>query len=188
MADSTVEVIKGRLNILDVVSGYVTLKRAGRLYKGLCPFHEEKDPSFTVDSEKQRFKCWGCGAHGDAIDFLAMAEGLDTREAIRRAADLAGVSLNQPLSREERSRLEGEARERRVRRRCRELARRASLKVEQTLPKPRDCEELRLFDVVYAYKEELDEMIERIETPGDLEAYKKGLVRWLEWASEVLRG
>ena len=68
--------LRDRNDITDVVSSYVTLKKAGRLYSGRCPFHNEKTPSFSVSSDKQFFHCFGCGAGGDVITFVMKAENL----------------------------------------------------------------------------------------------------------------
>ena len=68
--------IRRRSNILEVISLHVTLRRAGRSYKGLCPFHSEKTPSFTVDPERGFFYCFGCHAGGDVFDFLMRARVL----------------------------------------------------------------------------------------------------------------
>ena len=70
IADETVLEVKRSVDIQEIVQGYVSLKRAGASYKGLCPFHEEKTPSFTVTPQRQTFKCFGCGKGGDAISFV----------------------------------------------------------------------------------------------------------------------
>lgn len=80
---------------MDVVGNYVALKRAGDNYKGLCPFHEEKTPSFNVNVTKQIFKCFGCGAGGDVFKFIQLKERVDFPEARRLLADRAGISLEQ---------------------------------------------------------------------------------------------
>jgi DNA primase len=87
---------KARLPIVDVVQRYVRLTRHGPLHKGLCPFHQEKTPSFTVTDSRGTYHCFGCGAHGNALDFLMAIEGLGFAEAVRRAADLTG--LEPPVS------------------------------------------------------------------------------------------
>jgi len=95
VADSrdAIEDIRHRLGILDVVSEYVALKRAGKNYKGLCPFHSEKTPSFTVSDEFQTWHCFGCGEHGDVFSFLMKVENLTFAEALERLAKRAGVEL-----------------------------------------------------------------------------------------------
>lgn len=95
MADSrdAIEEIRHRIGILDIVSEYVAVKRAGKSYKGLCPFHSEKTPSFTVSQEFQTWHCFGCGEHGDAFSFLMKVENLTFAEALERLAKRAGVEL-----------------------------------------------------------------------------------------------
>ena len=74
-------------------SPYVNLKRAGRNLNGLCPFHNEKTPSFTVYTDTASFYCFGCGAGGDAFTFVRRMENLDYIEAVKRLADRAGVTI-----------------------------------------------------------------------------------------------
>ena len=88
-----VEEIKRKVNIVSVVSEYVTLKNTGRNHKGLCPFHGEKTPSFMVNEELQIYKCFGCGVGGDVIKFLMEVEGLEFVEALEKLAKRAGVKL-----------------------------------------------------------------------------------------------
>lgn len=90
---AVIEELKNRCRIEDVISSYVTLKRAGANYTGLCPFHSEKTPSFTVFSATSSFYCFGCGAGGDVISFIMRAENLDYREALDFLAKRAGISL-----------------------------------------------------------------------------------------------
>ena len=92
MAD-VVEEIKSRLNIEDLVAQYVQLKRAGRNFKGLCPFHSEKTPSFMVSPDKQIAYCFGCHKGGDLFKFLQEVEGVDFPNAVKILADRAGVKL-----------------------------------------------------------------------------------------------
>lgn len=80
-------------DIVDYVSQYVRLKKSGRDYSGLCPFHKEKSPSFHVSGEKQLFHCFGCGVSGNLIQFVMKSEGLDFVEALKLLADRAGVVL-----------------------------------------------------------------------------------------------
>ena len=75
LPDSFLQELKDRNNILDVVSGYVNLKRSGRTMSGLCPFHGEKTPSFHVNAEQGYFHCFGCGAGGDVITFSRRTAG-----------------------------------------------------------------------------------------------------------------
>ena len=88
-----IEDIRFRNDIESVISSYVTLKRAGSNYKGLCPFHSEKTPSFTVYPETQSFYCFGCGAGGDVINFVMRTENLDYVSAIETLAKRAGIAL-----------------------------------------------------------------------------------------------
>jgi DNA primase len=88
------EAVRERTDIVKLVSGYLTLKKAGHdSFVGLCPFHTEKTPSFSVSPSKQVFYCFGCGAGGDAIRFLRDVEHLEFTEAVERLAKEAGVSL-----------------------------------------------------------------------------------------------
>ncbi|KWT86943.1 DNA primase [Candidatus Magnetominusculus xianensis] len=87
------EEIKSRIDIVDVISDYVGLKKSGTRYKGLCPFHTEKTPSFVVSPEKQVFYCFGCGMGGDIITFVMKEEGMSYNEAIRKLSERAGIKL-----------------------------------------------------------------------------------------------
>ena len=89
------EAIRERIDLVELVSDYVRLERAGRNFKGLCPFHTEKTPSFHVSPALNRFHCFGCGASGDAFAFLMRMEGLSFREAMRRLAERAGLELHE---------------------------------------------------------------------------------------------
>jgi len=91
--DSKIEEIKSRIDIVDLASEYMTLKKSGRNYLGLCPFHQEKTPSFTVSREKQIFYCFGCGEGGNAITLLMKIANKSFPEAIRHLAEKTGVIL-----------------------------------------------------------------------------------------------
>ncbi len=88
-----IETIRERLDIVDIVSQYLTLKKAGQNYVALCPFHDEKTPSFSVSPTLQRYKCFGCGETGDIFDFIQKIEKLDFPEALKKLAKQAGVEL-----------------------------------------------------------------------------------------------
>lgn len=94
--ESTLEEILRRTDLVRLVSRRVKLQRRGRLFWGLCPFHREKSPSFKVESERRNYKCFGCGASGDAFKWLMETEGLRFPEAVERLAQEAGVSLPKP--------------------------------------------------------------------------------------------
>ena len=94
MADQ-IEEVKQKTDIVTVISEYITLKKAGRNYKALCPFHGEKTPSFMVSPELQIYKCFGCGESGDVFSFLEKYDGMEFGEALRYLADKAGVRLTQ---------------------------------------------------------------------------------------------
>jgi DNA primase len=107
MAQDTVAEIKRKLTIQDVVGPYVKLTRAGKALKGLCPFHKEKTPSFTVSLERGSYHCFGCGEGGDMFSFVEKMEGLDFKGALKLLADKAGVEIvYDPAAREHASRAE----------------------------------------------------------------------------------
>ena len=87
-----------RVDIVDVVGRYVQLKKGGANFMGLCPFHNEKSPSFTVSPTKQFYHCFGCGAHGTAIGFLMEHSGLTFPEAVNDLAQSVGLTVPQEPS------------------------------------------------------------------------------------------
>jgi DNA primase len=98
--------LKAQVDIVRVASDYVRLRRFGNRYSGLCPFHNEKTPSFSIYTEHQFFKCYGCDARGDVFNFVMMIEGLTFWEALRKLADQHGIPLpKQSLASDEETRL-----------------------------------------------------------------------------------
>ena len=92
-SDELLEEIRSRNDIIDVISQYVTLKRSGRNYFGLCPFHNEKSPSFSVSPDKQIFHCFGCGVGGNVFHFVMKIENISFVESVQMLADRAGINL-----------------------------------------------------------------------------------------------
>jgi DNA primase len=92
-SDDVINRIRDSVDIVDLVSGYVSLKKTGKNNVGLCPFHAEKTPSFNVNSDKQIFHCFGCGVGGDVFKFLELQEGLTFPDAVRYLAGKSGVLL-----------------------------------------------------------------------------------------------
>lgn len=101
-----IEEIKYRSDIADIISDYVKLKPAGTNYKGLCPFHNEKTPSFHVNTAKQIYRCFGCGEGGDVISFVMKVENLDFMDAVRLLADRCGIEIKNKIDQNTRLRLE----------------------------------------------------------------------------------
>lgn len=93
ISDDIIAKICDENDIIDYVSQYVQLKKSGRDYSGLCPFHNEKTPSFHVSQEKQLFHCFGCGASGNLVQFVMRTENLDFVDALRQLADRAGIII-----------------------------------------------------------------------------------------------
>src|SRR5579885_534049 len=93
--DSFVEHLKSSIDIVNVIGDYVRLKRVGSTgrYTGLCPFHQEKTPSFSVNQTRQFYKCFGCGVGGDALKFVMEIDGLTFPEALKLIADRNGIAM-----------------------------------------------------------------------------------------------
>src|SRR5690625_738489 len=91
--ETKIEEVRTASDVVDVVSNYVQLKRSGTNYFGLCPFHSEKTPSFSVNPNMGIFKCFGCGAGGDVFKFVMDVEHVDFPEAVRMLAEEAGIEL-----------------------------------------------------------------------------------------------
>ncbi len=99
--DDKISEIRSRVDIVELIGEYVTLKRSGVSFKGLCPFHNEKSPSFYVHPKRRFFHCFGCAASGDVFSFLTRLEGASFPEVARRLAERAGVDLPRDNPREE---------------------------------------------------------------------------------------
>ena len=92
-SDEILDEVRNSNDIVDVISQYISLKRSGRNYFGLCPFHNEKSPSFSVSPDKQIFHCFGCGVGGNVISFISNIEGIGFKEAIEVLAERANIKL-----------------------------------------------------------------------------------------------
>ncbi|HTT56920.1 MAG TPA: CHC2 zinc finger domain-containing protein, partial [Opitutaceae bacterium] len=90
---SSLRDLKARVNLLEVVSRVVSMKKVGARFRGLCPFHQEKTPSFYANPDNGFYKCFGCGKAGDAITFVRETEGLNFTEAVETLAQRFGVTL-----------------------------------------------------------------------------------------------
>ena len=93
--------VKSKLSVVDVVGESVTLKKAGTTYKGLCPFHGEKTPSFVVTPARESWHCFGCGLGGDIFSFVMQRDGATFPEALRTLAARAGVEIDERTKRED---------------------------------------------------------------------------------------
>lgn len=102
IAQQTIERVREQTNLVELIGESVKLERRGRSHVGLCPFHQEKSPSFHVNEERGFYHCFGCKASGDAIKFVQQTEGLEFHEAIRRLAERLGIEVVDDLSEAER--------------------------------------------------------------------------------------
>ena len=91
ISEQSIEKVRQAADIIEVVSSYVELKQRGRNFFGLCPFHNEKTPSFSVNPDKQIYKCFGCGSGGSSINFIMEMESLEFPDAIKKLADLFNI-------------------------------------------------------------------------------------------------
>ncbi len=98
LSDEKIDEIRSSVNIVHYISQFINLKKTGKNYKGLCPFHTEKTPSFVVSPEKQIYHCFGCGKGGNIYTFIMDYEKLSFMEAVKKAADFAGILLPKPES------------------------------------------------------------------------------------------
>ena len=101
-----VEEVKNRCDIANVISEYMPIKQSGSNYKGLCPFHGEKTPSFHISSSAQIYKCFGCGEGGDVINFVMKMENLDFIDAVKLLANKCGIEINTNMNEEDKLRME----------------------------------------------------------------------------------
>ena len=98
ISDSEIARVRGATDIVALISEYVALKKSGRRWTGLCPFHGEKTPSFSVNAEEGRYYCFGCRVSGDQITFVREMQHLDFVDAVRLLADRAGIELHEDSS------------------------------------------------------------------------------------------
>ncbi len=103
--DALIEEVVNRSDIVAVVSQYVKLKKTGKNHKGLCPFHNEKTPSFIVSEDRQRYHCFGCGASGDVIEFIINMEKLDFVDALEYLAEQNGIRLEDYLKKHDNTKI-----------------------------------------------------------------------------------
>src|SRR5262245_60904678 len=89
----TIDQVAAANDIVEVISGYFRLRRAGVMFKAICPFHNEKTPSFSVNPQRQIFKCFGCGAGGGVFKFVELYENVSFPEAVRKLAERAGITI-----------------------------------------------------------------------------------------------
>ena len=93
ISEQTIEKVRSGSDIIEVVQGYARIKQRGRNFFGLCPFHNEKTPSFSVNPDKQIFKCFGCGIGGGVINFIMEIEKLDFKDAVIFLAEHSGIEI-----------------------------------------------------------------------------------------------
>jgi len=93
--ENKIDDVRNSVNIVDVIGSVVRLKKAGQNFKGLCPFHQEKTPSFSVHPGKQIYKCFGCGEGGNVFSFLMKDQNLTFYEAVKQVAHSSGIQLTE---------------------------------------------------------------------------------------------
>lgn len=101
-----IEELKSRCDIASIISSYINIKPSGTNYKGLCPFHGEKTPSFYINTSKQIYKCFGCGEGGDVINFVMRIENLDFMDAVKLLANRCGIQINTNIDESTKERME----------------------------------------------------------------------------------
>ena len=92
MEENVIKTVVDQVDIVDVISNYIDLKKSGRNYVGICPFHDDTNPSLTVNREKKLFKCFVCGAGGNVITFVMKMENCGFKEAFNKVVELGGLS------------------------------------------------------------------------------------------------
>src|SRR5438552_10756723 len=141
---SIIETIKAKVDVLEEIGLVVALQKSGKSFKGLCPFHNERTPSFYVFAESQTWRCFGCNEGGDIFTFVQMQQGLEFRDALLYLAEKAGVAVDDYGSRspeEERERQETNA----VKERLRKLNEDALLWFHQMLLRSKEASEARVY-------------------------------------------
>lgn len=98
VTEEVINEILGKVCIVEFISKYIKLKKAGRNFKAICPFHKGKTPTFFVDGKKQIFHCFECGAGGSVITFLMKYENLEFPQALKKLADKVGITLSDEAS------------------------------------------------------------------------------------------
>src|SRR5437763_14206670 len=139
---SLIETIKAKIDVVEEIGLVVVLSKSGKSYKGLCPFHNERTPSFHVFPESQTWQCFGCHEGGDVFTFVEKQQGLDFREALQYLAEKAGVSIEEQHSSRSPEE-EGEVRAAKERRR--RLNEDALLWFHQALLRSRDATDARAY-------------------------------------------
>lgn len=104
--DQTIDEVRSSNDIVDVISAFVSLKRRGKNFTGLCPFHREKTPSFTVSADKQMYHCFGCGKGGNVFTFVMEMEKVSFVEAVRSLAERVGLTITEPADNQQRGEIE----------------------------------------------------------------------------------
>ena len=93
ISEEYINALKSKIDITDLISSYVQLKRSGSTFRGLCPFHNEKTPSFMVSPSKQIFKCFGCGKGGNVLTFMQEIERIDFWDAVKELAKIGNIDM-----------------------------------------------------------------------------------------------